>query len=183
MDERIDILDTHGNPIGRTAMKSEAHRNGWFHATTHIWLYTANTEILLQQRAKKKSTHPLLWDVSVAGHIGAGEDLLVAAIREIEEEIGLTVLPSDLHKIGCFKSVHRHADDLLDCEYHHTYICELKVPIDKLKKQDSEVHDLRLLPLLQFETELQDEALYKKYVPHGKTYYDFVVRSISKYLP
>lgn len=183
MDELIDILDAQGKPTGKTAMKSDAHRNGWYHPTTHIWLYTANTEILLQQRAKNKDTHPLLWDVSVAGHIGAGEDVLDSAVREIKEEIGLTVLPSDLHKIGYFKSVHRHADDVLDCEYHHTFICELKVPLDALQKQESEVEDLRLLPMLQFESQLQNKALRKEYVPHGKAYYDFVMRSIQKQLP
>tara|TARA_R110002049_G_scaffold261807_2_gene437866 strand:+ start:785 stop:1336 length:552 start_codon:yes stop_codon:yes gene_type:complete len=183
MDERIDILDAYGNSIGKTAMKSDAHKNGWYHATTHIWFYTAKKEVLLQQRAKNKDTHPLLWDVSVAGHIGARENILDAAIREIKEEIGLAVLKTNLHKIGYFKSVHKHSDTLIDCEYHHTYICELKVTLSTLQKQDSEVNDLRLLPLLQFEKELQNEDSRKKYVPHSKAYYNFVVRSISKHLP
>ena len=81
MDELIDILDSNGDFTGKTAMKSEAHKNGWFHATVHIWFYTTDGKILLQQRGKHKETHPLLWDVSVAGHVGAGEAIETSAIR------------------------------------------------------------------------------------------------------
>ncbi|MEP3384912.1 MAG: NUDIX domain-containing protein, partial [Flavobacteriaceae bacterium] len=100
MDELIDILDENGNHVGKTCLKSEAHLKGLFHPTVHIWFYTKDGGILFQKRGKDKKTFPLLWDVSVAGHIGAGEPIIEAAIREVEEEIGLKVLASDLDKIG-----------------------------------------------------------------------------------
>ena len=61
MDELVDILDAAGNYTGKIAMKSEAHRNGLFHPTVHVWFYTKNGQILIQQRAENKETHPLLW--------------------------------------------------------------------------------------------------------------------------
>ena len=182
MDELIDILDANGKPTGKTALKSEAHKNGWFHPTTHIWFYTNKGELLLQQRAKSKDTHPLLWDVSVAGHIGAGENVLDSALREVEEEIGLKIAKTDLQKIGCFKEIHKHSDDLIDCEYHHTFLCELKVSLDSLIKQKSEVEALQLMPISQFEDELQNETLKKKYVPHSIEYYNRIIDSL-KHLP
>ena len=84
MDELIDVLDADGNYTGKCIMKSEAHRKGIFHPSIHVWLYNKNGEILIQQRAKNKDTHPGLWDVSVAGHIGAGEDIVESAIREVK---------------------------------------------------------------------------------------------------
>lgn len=159
-------------------MKSDAHKNGWFHPSTHIWFYTNNREVLLQQRAKNKDTHPMLWDVSVAGHIGAGEDVLDSALREIEEEIGIKVNKADLQKIGYFKEVHKHSDDLIDCEYHHTFLCELKVPFNSLTKQESEVKALQLMSISQFETELKNKTLCKKYVPHSDKYYSFVIKTL-----
>ncbi|MEX0314176.1 MAG: hydrolase, partial [Allomuricauda sp.] len=71
MDELVDILDDNGNPTGRTCLKSEAHRKGLFHPTIHVWFYTSEGQILFQKRADNKDTFPSLWDVSVAGHIGA----------------------------------------------------------------------------------------------------------------
>ena len=86
MDELIDILTPDGKPTGKTALKSEAHKNGWFHATVHIWLFTSDEKILLQKRALTKKVFPGIWDISVAGHIGAGEEIIAGAKREIFEE-------------------------------------------------------------------------------------------------
>ena len=182
MDELVDILDAEGNFTGKTAMKSEAHKQGLFHPTAHVWFYTKNAQILLQQRGKDKDTHPLLWDVSVAGHMGAGEESETTAIREVSEEIGLKIHKGELQKIGVFKSVQRHNDALIDCEFHHTFLCELKVPLSELQKQDSEVEDLKLIPLIQFSEETWGMANLKNYVPHGLEYYKKIIKGIKNRL-
>lgn len=182
MDELVDILDELGNPTGKTAKKSIAHAKGWFHPTIHVWFYTKDGKILIQQRGKDKDTHPLLWDVSVAGHIGAGEDIEVSAVREVEEEIGLSISGKDLEKIGVFSSVHKHRADLIDCEFHHTFLCELKLPLENLQKQESEVENLDLIPLIQFSEETWGLANIGKYVPHRISYYQRVVQEIQKRL-
>ncbi|MDE3740693.1 NUDIX hydrolase [Maribacter polysaccharolyticus] len=182
MDELVDILDEKGNFTGKTAMKSEAHKHGLFHPTVHVWFYTQNAQVLLQQRGKDKDTHPLLWDVSVAGHVGAGENLETSAIREVAEEIGLTITKDDLHHIGVFKSVQKHHDELIDCEFHHAYLCELKVPLSQLQKQDSEVEALELTSLIRFSEETWGLANPGKYVPHGTDYYKTVIKAIKKSL-
>ena len=87
MDELVDILNEDGSYTGRQEMKSVAHKKGLFHPTIHVWLYTRNGQLLIQKRGKNKKSFPLLWDVSVAGHIGAGEEIIPSALREIEEEI------------------------------------------------------------------------------------------------
>ncbi|MGB5555354.1 MAG: NUDIX domain-containing protein [Flavobacteriaceae bacterium] len=179
MDERIDILDSEGNFTGKTTMKSEAHLKGLFHDTVHVWFYTKNAKILIQQRAENKDTHPLLWDVSVAGHVGAGENMETSAVREVQEEIGLSITTADLQKIGIFKSVQKHHDTLLDCEFHHTYLCELKVPLDKLIKQETEVADLKLIPITVFAEETWGLAKLQKYVPHKSEYFKKVTQAIN----
>jgi len=182
MDELLDILDANGNPTGTTVMKSKAHRDGLFHATVHIWFYTSDGNLLLQQRGKNKDTYPLLWDVSVAGHVGASEKIEASAIREIEEEIGLTVQLENLQKIGVFKSEQRHHEHLVDREFHHTFLCELKLPLSKLKKQESEVENLRLINLIDLERDIQKNATVQKYVPHNTSYYQDVIKAIKEKL-
>ena len=180
MDELIDILDSNGNFTGEVAMKSVAHKKGWCHSTVHIWLYTKDQRILVQLRGRNKDTHPLLWDVSVAGHIGAGEEIEIAAIREVEEEIGLGISKYNLEKIGVFKSIQKHSNELIDCEFHHTFLCELKVPLIDLTKQEDEVKDLKLIPLLQFSEDTFSEAHLNKYVPHEFDYYAKIISAIKK---
>jgi len=178
----VDILDSEGKYTGKTALKSEAHKMGWFHPTVHVWFFTEDAKVLIQQRAETKNTYPLLWDVSVAGHIAAGEQMEDAAVREVKEEIGIGITNSDLQKIGVFKAVHKHHGDLTDCEFHHVFICKLKVPISTLIKQESEVADVRLLPMLRFSEETWGLANVEKYVPHGAEYYKTVVKAIKECL-
>lgn len=182
MDELIDVLDAQGNYTGKSVMKSEAHRNGVFHPSIHVWLYTQKGEILIQKRSKNKDTHPGLWDVSVAGHIGAGEDIVNSAIREVKEEIGLDITKKELYKIGVFKYSCQHHKDLLDREFHHTFLCELKIPLTKLEMQENEVDDLKLISIPVFKKELESKIHYKKYVPYDMEYYNTVLDSILKRL-
>ncbi|UII79216.1 NUDIX domain-containing protein [Flagellimonas sp. CMM7] len=179
MDELIDILDENGNYTGKTCLKSEAHLKGLFHPTVHIWFYTLDGKILFQKRGKDKKTFPLLWDVSVAGHIGAGENRIVATIREVEEEIGLQILSSDLDEIGIFKSVQKHSETLLDKEFHHTFLCELKLPISNLSKQESEVEDLALIQLTDFKSKVYHGRL-DDFVPHSTSYYRKIISELEK---
>jgi isopentenyldiphosphate isomerase len=182
MDELIDIWDAAGQPTGRTALKSEAHRMGWFHPTVHIWFYTGSGRVLLQRRAADKETFPGLWDVSVAGHIGAGENPRAGAVREIQEEIGLGVSPSELEPIGTFKAVHEHPGGILDCEFHHIFLCRLQKPISHLVPQNSEVAELKLFPLITLAEELWGLARPGRYVPHSTEYYQKVFREIRSRL-
>ena len=182
MDELLDILDATGAFTGKTAMKSVAHQEGLFHQTVHIWFYTKKGALLVQQRGKSKDTYPLLWDTSVAGHIGAGESIEISALREIQEEIGIQVSKNSLEKIGVFKSIQKHQKDLIDCEFHHTFICELKVPLEQLTKQESEVEALCLIPLHSFKMEVNNKNTSQKYVPHNVSYYNTIIKEISRRL-
>ncbi|WP_297765168.1 NUDIX domain-containing protein [uncultured Muriicola sp.] len=182
MEEWVDLLDTKGNYTGHKILKSEAHQKGLFHPTVHIWFYTSNGEVLLQQRAQIKKTFPLYWDVSVAGHVGAGESIVSGAIREIKEEIGLVVKENTLNPIGVFKSIQQHHHGLLDCEFHHTFICCLRQPIETLQKQEEEVEALQLKPITTWEKDLFSETPSMDYVPHQKTYYEEVILALKKQL-
>ena len=147
MDELIDILTPEGKSTGKTALKSEAHKNGWFHATAHIWFFTSDKKILLQKRALTKKVFPGIWDISVAGHIGAGEEVLEGAKREVFEEIGLILEDKDFIKIGTRIHQVNHENGIQDNEHHHVFIAELKTPISELTMQPEEVAGLELWDL------------------------------------
>lgn len=179
MDEYIDIVDENGKPTGKKALKSEAHKNGWYHNTVHVWFYTQRGEILLQQRSHKKAIRPLLWDVSVAGHIDAGESMESAAIRETAEEIGLTIHPNDLKKIAVYCHEGSYFDGKIqDNEFHNIYISELKVPIKALVPQPSEVEALKLVSLDTFKELAADSSKNMHFVESNIDYYYFVASEV-----
>jgi len=175
MDEIIDILTSTGEFTGKTALKSVAHIKGLYHQTIHVWFYTDDKKVLLQKRASIKKVFPNLWDVSVAGHIYAGEKTEVAAIREVKEEIGLTIKEADLQKIGFRKDEIIHPNGILDNEFKHIYVCKLHKNLDQLKMQPEEVDDLQLFGI----------AILKDTTKHGSFmvsnmnhYYDFIYERI-----
>lgn len=147
MDELIDILSPDEEKLGKTALKSEAHKKGWFHNTVHIWFYTIDKKILLQKRAQTKLTFPGLWDVSVAGHVHAGESIKHAAFREIKEEIGLHSNQYQLNKITVRKSEIVHENGIIDNEFHHVFIAELLFDISDIIMQEEEVESIELFDL------------------------------------
>lgn len=175
MDEIIDILDSDGNTTGKTSLKSVAHQKGLFHATVHIWFYTTDKQILLQKRSANKNTFPNLWDISVAGHIAAGEKIENAAIREIEEEIGLRIHKNELQKIGVKKSTVKHKNGIIDNQFHHIFIVKLTCKLTELKKQKEEVAELQLVDLFL----LKNPKQIKNLVPRHQSYYSFVYNNIA----
>ncbi len=183
MDEYIDIVNDLGEPTYKTALKSEAHKNGWYHNTIHLWLYTSKGEILLQQRSHKKVIYPLLWDVSVAGHIDAGETYIEAALRETEEEIGLQLKPESLSKIGVILHESSYNNgSIQDNEFHQVYISELKVGVNTLIPQEEEVEALKLVSLREFKALLKQSESNSHFVSSNKSYYEFILNTIKEQL-
>lgn len=179
MDELIDIVDAQGKPTGQSELKSVIHTKGFYHHTAHIWFYTAEGDILLSQRSAKKAICPLMWDVSVAGHIDAGESPEQGAIRETLEEISLSVSETDLHKIGVFECFQDYDNGIKDYEFHNTFIAELKVALSELVPQQGEVEALKLVTVNEFQQLIDtigDNGNH--FVPSNKEYYEFVLQNI-----
>lgn len=168
--ELLDILDQYGKPTGEILPKREAHRHGHFHASTHLWLYTKSGKVVLQLRAAIKPNFPNRWDVSVAGHISSGETALQTAVREAQEELGITVQAAQLQQIGHFRIDYRHAEDYWDREFITIFACEIPDAPLHVTLQEEEVADVTMIPLAQVQKELADAQLAKKYVPFNEAY-------------
>ncbi|WP_136480831.1 NUDIX hydrolase [Cognatitamlana onchidii] len=180
MDERIDIADKTGKLLGKSELKSIIHQKGYYHHTAHIWFYTKQGNILLSQRSAKKIICPLMWDVSVAGHIDAGETPEEASIRETKEEIGLQINETDLIKIGVFNCFQSYESGIIDNEFHNTFLAELRVPISKLVPQEDEVENLKLVSISEFEILLETIGNnHNHFVPSNKDYYLHILGQIK----
>lgn len=87
-DEIFDIVNERDEPIGR-ALRSEVHAQGLRHRAVHVLVFDEHDRLFLQKRSMLKDMSPGLWDSSCSGHLDAGEDYDAAAVRELNEELGL----------------------------------------------------------------------------------------------
>ena len=147
--EYFDICDTNGQPTGAIISREEAHDKGILHRTAHVWIvrnFEGRTQVLLQKRSLNKDSYPGLYDTSSAGHIPAGSEPLPSALRELEEELGISATPEQLTYIGHFFIQYEevfHDKPFRDYEYSYVYLYTDPVDIDTLVLQESEVESVR----------------------------------------
>ena len=85
--EYIDIFDENNNSTGTIKEKEQAHLEGDFHRSVHVWIINNKKEILLQKRSPNKKNYPNKWDISSAGHIRSRESIIEGAKREVKVRI------------------------------------------------------------------------------------------------
>ncbi|CAM5642349.1 NUDIX domain-containing protein [Streptomyces griseomycini] len=91
-DEIIDIVDEDDRVIGRSP-RGAAYARGLRHRCVFVLARDAEDRVFVHRRTPTKLVFPSLYDMFVGGVVGAGEDYDAAALREAEEELGVTGLP------------------------------------------------------------------------------------------
>ena len=150
-NEFIEVYDFKGQKTGKKALKSTVHKNGFYHSTVHLWIYTIDGEVLIQKRSLNKILNPGVWDVSVAGHIHFGETYNDAVIRETLEEIGINIECFKLYKLGVYQSNSIY-DKITDNEFHHTYVLEIKKELINTDFKNNEVEELKLISIQEMKS-------------------------------
>ena len=99
-EEIFDVVNERDEVIDHRP-RGEVHRLGLLHRAIHVLVFNPRGEVFLQKRSKTKDREPGKWDSSTSGHLDSGEDYDASAVRELREEIGLTVkkTPERLFKI------------------------------------------------------------------------------------
>jgi 8-oxo-dGTP pyrophosphatase MutT (NUDIX family) len=115
--------------------------------------------LVLQRRSPSKATWPGAWDVSAAGHYRPDEGL-AGGLREIEEELGLRVLATELVPLERHREVLRYPTGLRDREYQDVYLVRRDAPLSDYRPDPRGVTGLVALPALAV------AALARGDVPH-----------------
>lgn len=85
----VDVVDKNDKVIGKITEEEATHSHDTITRTVTIFVYNSKGELFLQKRSRTKIRFPLHWDISVSGFVDAGESHDKAAIRELEEELGI----------------------------------------------------------------------------------------------
>ena len=130
--ELWELYDDKKNKTGLVIERGEKIPKGYHFLCVEIWIINEDKEVLLTQRSKEKESYPLYWETT-GGGIKKGEKLEDAAVREVQEETGISVDREQLHLMG---------DYVGDNYIVYTYFYFLKGnPDPELKLQKEEVAD------------------------------------------
>lgn len=136
--ELVDVLTPDGHPTNLRKPKDQVHRDGDWHRAAHLWIFTPAGEVLLQKRADGKDNWPGWWDVSVAGHVAAGESAIETVIRETREELGLAI--SEAKYVGSLKEQCVLNDGAyIDNEIHDIFVTRRAIDVEALVLDPLEV--------------------------------------------
>jgi len=91
-DEIFDVVNDRDEVTGQ-ATRKEVHKRRLLHRAVHALAFGRDGRVFLQKRSMLKDTSPGCWDSSCSGHLDSGEPYETAVVRELGEEIGLTVAP------------------------------------------------------------------------------------------
>lgn len=143
--EYLDIVDENGLPTGQIIERTAAHATDAPHRTAHVWIIRRrgdSVEVLMQKRSMNKDSFPGQYDTSSAGHIPAGVEPLPSALREMQEELGLTAAPEELTFAGTFLNHYKsffHGKPFRDNEYSLVYVYDRPVCTQELTLQAEEL--------------------------------------------
>lgn len=174
--EYLGICDSEGNLTGEIKTKTEAHEQGLWHYSVHVWLINSKKEVLLQRRSPLVDNHPNEWDTSAAGHVSAGEDYITSALRETAEELGLKVKPEDLIQIGMIKQTSAR-EGYINNEINPVYVIKMDLNPEDIKKQEEEVAEVKFMPYLELQRMIENNNL--SFNPHPEEY-ELLFKYLSK---
>ena len=143
-DELLQCFDENETPT-EIQPRSEVKKNPprWWYGVVRIFVVNKAREILISKRAETLASNPGKWQAFFGGHVGAGEDFLSVAQRELEEEAGIAVAKSELH----FITEGKKPEKLV---HYKNYAVFFDGDISKLNIQPSEVAEIKWVSIPDF---------------------------------
>ncbi|QXE37640.1 NUDIX domain-containing protein [Streptomyces sp. GMY02] len=159
-DEILDIVDEDDRVVGR-APRGEIYAKGLLHRCVFVFVRDAEDRVFVHRRTAEKLAFPSLYDMFVGGVVGSGESYDEAALREAEEELGVSGL-------GTPVPLFPFRYDAEDGSFRESaYVYEVRCP-QPVNPQAEEIAWHAFLPEVELERRLDEWA----WVPDGLAAYE-----------
>ncbi len=103
-EEYLDLVDQNDIVIGKEK-RSEIYRLGFSnYRVVNAFIKNSKGELWIPRRTAHKKMYPLFLDMSMGGHVEAGETYEETFIRETKEELNVDVTKFPHKMVGYFKA-------------------------------------------------------------------------------
>ena len=143
--ELVDIYNNKHEKLNYTKGKKELV-DGEFRLSCFVWIINDNDEILIQQRLATAKNCPNMWETASGGAI-AGEDSINGALRELNEELGISCNKDELQFIGSYARIN---------DFVEIFLLKSNISIKDLKLQEDEVQDAKWVSIDEFINMVKD---------------------------
>ena len=118
MIEEVVLVNEKDEAVG-TMEKMAAHEQAILHRAFSVFIFNKNGDVLMQQRAHSKYHSGGLWTNTCCSHPRPGEEVVAAATRRLQEEMGFT---TNLTKAFDFTYKAVFENGLTEHEFDHVII-------------------------------------------------------------
>jgi isopentenyl-diphosphate delta-isomerase len=154
--EYVVLVDEQDNAIG-TMEKQQAHVEGALHRAFSIFIFNSEKKLLLQKRATSKYHCGGLWTNTCCSHPRETENILDAANRRLQEEMGMQC---ELKSIFSFVYKAEFENGLTEHEFDHVLL-GLSDQTPELNLE--EVEGFRYIGLEDLQLEIKEDP--QKFTP------------------
>ena len=141
--ENVILVDEKDNQVGLMP-KLEAHQKGLLHRAFSVFIFNSDYKLLLQKRASSKYHSGGLWTNTCCSHPRDGEDIIDAANRRLDEEMGIK---TSLRKVFDFIYTAELDNNLIENEFDHVFygVYDIDPIINKDEAEDFKWVDMETL--------------------------------------
>lgn len=138
--EIIDLYNKEKQKLNKTFKRGKDKLNkDEYYLLEQIWIINKNKEILLTQRNKNKS-YGGLWEPTT-GHVKTKEKDIEGALRELKEELNITVKKQELTYI-------KHI--IIDSKIIDIWLLNKDIKLEQITKKQDEVTNIKYVSIQKF---------------------------------
>ena len=97
-EESFSLVNKDDKHVLTVVGKDALHATPGYHRSVHVFVEVFGGKFLLQKKSKGTENGGK-WSSAISGHVRYTEDYIDAAIREADEELGLVIRATELHKV------------------------------------------------------------------------------------
>jgi isopentenyldiphosphate isomerase len=116
MSEYFWVVNKEDHVIGKET-REKCHNTKLIHRSVYIFLNNSKKGIFIQKRSMMKDLYPGYYTSSASGHVTFGETYDQAALRELEEELGIKAQLKRIGKFKCFSEMDNEISTVYLCNY------------------------------------------------------------------